>query len=853
MKKLLLSGLIVLLVTACGSKKTASTSTPPPPAAPKGKPSIASKVKGMKEYAGLFPIYLDTSNGSAYLLISKAQLNKEFIYFSYTENGVVQVGHNRGIYRDNEIFRLQKSFDYIEFIKENTSFYFDSSNALHRASNANISPSMLVNEEIIAADKDSLYLISADKIFFGENLARIKPVFPPGTSPYVFNLGGLNPKKSKYKKFRNYPENTDIIVEYVFDNPSAFIRGGAEVTDPRAVSIVYQHSFIAVPENDFKARRDDQRVGYFTEQVTDMTSYAAAPYKDIIHRWNLVKKDPEAALSEPVKPITWWIENTTPQEYRETIRTAALSWNTAFEKAGFKNAIQVEIQPDTADWDAGDIRYNVLRWTSSPNPPFGGYGPSFVNPRTGEILGADIMLEFVFLTNRLKSFELLTSTGMAPEQEEFYPAQQHHSCEAGELLHHNIQLGMAALAGTDADPAEKEKFMQQAVYYLILHEMGHTLGLMHNMKASNLWLPSEINDTVKTREIGMLGSVMDYPAINISPDKSKQGDYYTNRPGPYDLWAIEYGYSESLNNPEKEEERLQKILSRSTEKELMFGNDADDMRYPGKGIDPRVMIFDISGDAITYSSERIELLNRIIGGLKDKYVREGESYQPLYQAYMSVISEMANAAGVMSRYIGGVYVERSLIGQKDAKQPYTPVAYKDQKRAMENISRQLLSPGAFRSHEQLFNYLQLQRRGFNFFSFTEDPKIHERALGIQGQVISHILHPNTLKRVSNSQLYGNAYSVNELFADLEKAIFDEDISGDVNTYRVNLQQAYIGRLIAIAGLEKESLYDNISRSAAYASILSIQKKAKANESRGNPASQAHKKFIQHTIAKSLKN
>jgi len=122
------------------------------------------------------------------------------------------------------------------------------------------------------------------------------------------------------------------------------------------------------------------RIGYFTDQVTDLTSPSPTPYRDLIHRWDLVKKDKNAVLSEPVEPIVWWIENTTPRQLRDTIRNAALAWNEAFEAAGFKNALVVKEQPDDADWDAGDIRYNVLRWTSSPNPPFGGYGPSFVNP-----------------------------------------------------------------------------------------------------------------------------------------------------------------------------------------------------------------------------------------------------------------------------------------------------------------------------------------------------------------------------------------------------------------------------------------------------------------------------------------
>ena len=130
-------------------------------------------------------------------------------------------------------------------------------------------------------------------------------------------------------------------------------------------------------------------------------------------------------ISEPIKPITWWIENSTPMEWRETIKEAVLQWNVAFEKAGFKNAIEVKIQPDDADWDAGDIRYNVLRWTSSPNPPFGGYGPSMVNPKTGEIIAADVMLEFVFFTNRVFNDKLYSDSSLVMNTDNYNQTHDH--------------------------------------------------------------------------------------------------------------------------------------------------------------------------------------------------------------------------------------------------------------------------------------------------------------------------------------------------------------------------------------------------------------------------------------------
>jgi len=856
MKRLSLVLVLAMLTFAACKHKKPATKRPAPKS--KGLPSVALKTKKLKKYPGLFTIYEDTTNGKAYMQVNANQLGKDFIYFSYTENGVVQAGHFRGAYRDNQVFKVRKRYNYIEFVKENHRFYFDSTSALSKSKDANISPSILISESLVAKTKDSLYLISADKIFKSEQLSRIKPPsLPIPGAMFRFKLGRLNPKKTHYQKIRNYPENTDLVVEYVYDNPAAFISGGAEVADPRSVSIQVQHSFIELPESDFEVRYDDPRVGYFMTQQEDMTSYSVTPYRDKIHKWNLKKKNPDAALSEPVKPITWWIENTTPKKYRAAIKKAGETWNLAFEKAGFKNAVVIKEQPDTAEWDAGDIRYNVLRWTSSPRPPFGGYGPSFVNPLTGEILGADIMLEFVFLTGRMNSYDILTTESLEisdwdEELKEHQTPDHLKSCSIGNHMHHNIQLGMTNLMANNASPAEKDEFVESAVYYLILHEMGHTMGLMHNMKASNLWMPEDIHNKAKTQSKGLIGSVMDYPAININPDHAKQGDYYTTKPGPYDMWAIEYAYSPGLEDAGAEEKRLNKILSRSSEHDLFFGNDADDMRSPGKGMDPRIMIFDISGDAVNYSGDRIAMLKKNMSVLKDRFTEEGKGYQHFRNAYYTMQKEIFNAGQVISRYIGGVYVERNMVGQTGAKKPYTPVPEDYQKEAMGQLSKQLFAPDAFDAPENFYNYLQAQRRGFNFFSNAEDPKIHDMALRIQAASLVHILHYRTLKRVTNSSLYGNTYSVMDIMNDLEKAIFDADIKGSCNTFRINLQNYYVQKLIQVSGLKSSrSSYDNISQTAAFGSLQRIKNKLNSNKSRGDSITQAHRAYLIHLIDKAM--
>jgi hypothetical protein len=853
-KKIIGSALAIIIVTGLSTdvafaKKKKKGNTPPAAEAPKkdAKKTIKETVKSCKPYDGLFTMYQDTANGTAYMKIRKDQLGKEYIYFSYAENGVVVGGFFKGQFRDNDIFSIRKYFDKIEIVEENTSYYFDPSNAISKASDANINKPVLASLKIVAEEGDS-YLVKADDLYLSESLSQIKPSPNPNTKPgTTFSLGSLSKDKTKYASFKNYPKNTDVIVEYVYDNTSPSFFGGADVTDARSVTVRIQHTLIEMPQNNYQPRRDDPRVGYFMQQIEDMTSASATPYKDVINRWNLEKKDPNAAISEPVEPITWWIEKTTPEAFRPTIKSAVLAWNEAFEKAGFKNAIRCEVQPDTATWDAGDIRYNVLRWTSSPNPPFGGYGPSFVNPRTGQILGADIMLEYIFFTNRLKQEKLFASSGLSwmnENENENLPAGDEHLCDIGNYFLQSTQFGNAVLNAYSASDVDKSEYIKESLYYLTLHEVGHTFGLNHNMKSSQLWSPSEINDKAKTSVTGLTGSVMDYPAANIASDRSKQGQYFTMKPGPYDLWVIEYGYSASATDVQAEEARLQKILLRSSEPQLTFGNDADDMRSPGKAIDPRVNVNDLSSDAISYSVERIRLTNDLVKNLKGRYIKDGQSYHELRGTYLIVGSEYNNAATTISRYIGGVYVDRSFPEQKSSNKPLTPVSYSDQKRAMKALNDYVFAPNAFDAPADFYNYLQIQRRGFN--GGNEDPKIHDRALNIQKGIFSHILHANVLKRMTDAQLYGNQYTVTEMMKDLTDGVFKADATGNVNTFRQNLQMEYVDNLIKIMG---DDTYDHRAQSAAYYNLKQIKTIMAAGG--GNLDTKAHREHVVFAINKAF--
>ena len=785
---------------------------------------IESKTKNCEKLEGLFNIYQNKKDGKSYLELDTSHLNKEYIYFSYYENGVLEAGSVKGRFRGSKVIKINKFYENIDITIENTKYYFDKQSPLSKGSKTNINTPLIITEKIIAKNNSKTkFLISADNIFLNESFQQIKSSYFPGYKG--FKMGNLSKTKTRYHKIRNYPQNTDVIVNYTYESKYPSSRGGGAITDSRIISVLVQHSLIEMPKNNYKPRYDDTRIGYFTTQTNHMTTLDRVNYRDFINRWNLIKKDPSKKLSEPVKPIVWWIENTTPYELRDIIKEGVESWNMAFEKAGFKNAIIVKIQPDTATWEAGDIRYNVLRWTSSPNPPWGGYGPSFVNPKTGEILGADIMLEWSYITRRVYEDDLFN---------DFNENTLNQYCNAGKYQQIETSLAIDYIKAYDLGSEMEKELIKQSLYRLVLHEVGHTLGLNHNFKGSTLLSTEELNNKDIVNKRGVCNSVMEYPAINITKDIKNQGLFFDIKPGIYDNWAIEFGYSQ-FNNEEQEKIGLKKILSRSTEKNLAFANDALDMRSPGKGTDPNAMIYDLSSNPMEHSLQRINMINNILRELKEKYTKNNDTYQELYRAYRTLVYSYFNALEIVSRQIGGVHIDLSHTNQNSKVKPFESVSLENQQKAMDIISKYGFSNKVI-LQDDIFPFLQSQRRGF---SVSEDPTIHQRILTYQNRLLNHLLHPKVLLRITNSQLYGNEYLLPNYMIDLRNSIFKEDFNSNISTVRQNLQITYIKRLIKI--IDDKSKYDNISQSTAHYNLLWI--KNNINTNTGNLSSRQHKDYI----------
>ncbi len=855
----------------CGKKKDAPVAQAGDKGGkkPEGPKSIAEVTSAAVLHDGLFNLYVDTVKGTSWIAIPDSMLGREFIYFSAVADGAAETGLTRGTYRGSKVISFHRHFERIEVRESNTDFHYDPLSPLSRAADANINTPILASLKLEGRTQDSTgttYLVSGDALFLAEEFQMVKPV---SRRPEDGLLGKLSAEKSKIVRINNYAANTEVTVDYVYEN-RAPSQEGAALADARFITIGYQHSLLAMPEPGFEPRLEDPRVGYFTSRLEDMTSTESLPSLDRIHRWRLEKADPTADISDPVKPITWWIENTTPIEFRDIIRDGLLKWNPVFEAIGIRNAIEVKVQPDDADWDAGDIRYNVLRWTSTPSPAYSGYGPSFVNPRTGEILGADIMLEWSGMVGRLWRSEVFQLAGLPNDAMEAGLlamgateavadlqtldarsrwAEEMHRCEAGMAQGRNLLFGLAAMQARSFSDEDQIQFTKETLHRLVLHEVGHTLGLSHNMAGSTLHSPEDLLNRDLVRARGLCNSVMDYPAIHFTRDPNQQSKFFDDNPGVYDYWAIAYGYMTDNGEPEKLQGRLDALLKQSNQPDLRFGNDADDMRRAGGGMNPDVNIYDLSNDPVAYASDRCELVAELMPEIVKAYGHPGQdNYFEVRRAYLTLSGEYATQLGIMTRAVGGVRYNRALPAQLGTQPPLVPVSGAEQRAAVAALNRYAFAPDAYDFEAGVYGYLQDQRRGFGFFGAPEDPKIHERVLNGQRGTLAHLLHPRVLQRITDATLYGNDYPLDAYFADLTQGIFGADAKTAVNPMRQQLQLAYVQGLLDILNPEKR--YDVVSQSVALANLRNIERLTRNGVS-PNGLTRAHREHVLYLITSSL--
>ena len=726
--------------------------------------------EGLKLIEGYLKIYSDEDAEAYFLKLDEEDIDKQFLYFAYIMNAPQGSLLTGGLPSDGKVLEFRNfKKDNIGLYQINTSYMNGDDNNIGTSTITNITEAFIENFKPVARTENSV-LISVNNFLMSEKIESLSYV-PQEYREYVsVNYGRPDPSKTLIDKVFNNKTNTAVEVTFAYTNksPNSDAYSVAAVTDPRYLSVTGRHIFIKMPDEGYEPRINDHRIGYFVNKSTDLTSYENYPNFALINKWRLEKKDPSAALSEPVEPIVYWVENTTPEEIVPAVVAGIENWNIAFEEAGFKNAIVAKIQPKDATWDAADYDYNVVRWSSEPDGRLLGIGPSVSNPLTGEIISADIV-------NKLLAVK----------------------------LGHNYRK----LYGytEDNDP------LMQYITNLTLHEVGHTLGLRHNFRGSQLYSPTEIHNKDITGNT-IMSSVMDYDPINVAPEGVEQGIFFSTVPGIYDKWAIKFGYTPNLSSEERKE-----LLLESVKRELTFGTDDEAMSYPGNNIDPRTKRYDMSSDPIAYAADITKIIDKKINELPNIYSDE-ETFNNYTDAFYRFFRTKGRFLETVAQQIGGVYINKIASSQKE----YTSleaVPYEKQKQAMSLLAEKVFANGAMNYDQKILSNLIYERDTKDSLSEdgnNNDPDFHALVLSSQKNILRNILHPNVMKRLINSSLYGNEYMPSEVLADLNSAIF---ISGEEpDTFKMSLQSSYVDLLLS--GF-KDGPYDEVSKGEIFNALQDI--------------------------------
>jgi Met-zincin/Domain of unknown function (DUF5117) len=551
-------------------KKEATAAKPDEAKKPEGpKPgeekSFEDTVKDMEAIKGLFTFYRKADEDKVLMEILPEQLDKVFLFSGTVDRATGE----RGLYSSQQAgefpFYFRRIGKSIQFVIKNSNFTAPTGTPQERFMERSFPDSILSSAKILSKPHPERKSVLVDvSEFFLKDLPGIAPGLNQVYAPTVYHFDKGDSFLGTIKAF---PENVlvELTLHYATDNPR---RPSVTLPDARSVPIVVKYDLSALQDTGYKPRVADDRVGHFINVQQDFASdHPSSPYVRYIHRWQLEKADPTAKLSPPKKPIVFWIENTVPVEYRAWMKEGVLLWNKAFEKIGIQNAIEVKQMPDNADWDPADTRYNTLRWFAGTDATFA-IGLSRANPFTGQIYDADIgFSEGLFRFKRRQSEEMVepVTTAQAAEQEPVWlpTAWQRNPrllCDLGNGLEQQAAFAVSVLeARGELTPKVEQEVMHEFVVEVVAHEVGHTLGLRHNFRASTLLKPDELNDVAKTEEIGQVASVMDYNPLVVAAKGEKQGRFLTGKVGPYDDWAIEYAYK-PIEGDEKGE--LDKIASR---------------------------------------------------------------------------------------------------------------------------------------------------------------------------------------------------------------------------------------------------------------------------------------------------
>ncbi|HEX5133228.1 MAG TPA: zinc-dependent metalloprotease, partial [Candidatus Krumholzibacteria bacterium] len=694
---------------------------------PKYKPWDKIVTREHKKQEGLLTIY--TKQEEMLLELTKDQLDKPYLAILSLSQGIGSDFLYGGLPVDDVMFDFHRDEDHIQLRRLSTNFRAGDNEPLQKALDLTFSES-IVEAFPIKCEKDGKVIIDV-RDFFLSDVAGMS-IWMGGALDQPVRLDS---KKGYIGSLKNFPTNTEIDTRLTYSPARVETLSLPNVPDPRNIQVGVSWSIRQLPEDPMTPRIADDRVGYFTTSFKDFTKEKGETFfTHYANHWRLEKKDPTAAMSEPVQPIVFYIDRTVPAEYAPYMMKGVELWKKAFEGAGFKDAIVAKMAPtpeEDPDYDPVDARYNTIRWNTSDQVSYGAIGPSRVDPRTGEIIDADILFEHNIVANFGKSYRRvsgpraalmdvdanLKQLWMTPEEREreaavfalpYFKNRPYMFCSMNSCMELGAQFMRLSMLAADVVAAGGEvpiEYLGEALTFVAAHEVGHTLGLRHNFKSSSATPFDQLNNKQMIEQVGMTGSVMDYPTPNVAKDSARQGYYYTPTVGTGDIWAITWGYKPVAGETAEEQfKALEPVAAECVDKAHLYGTDED--TYPMGALDPRSNINDLSDNPMLWATERMSICNDLLmgGKLDGRVVAPGEDYVPLRNAVTTLFLQKYVCANVATKNIGGAYTERAHKG--DGKMPFTPVAAEDQRKALAFVVQNALKSDNFELPPDMLNMMQ---------------------------------------------------------------------------------------------------------------------------------------------------
>ena len=764
-------------------------------------------VRGAEARTGFFDTY--HKGDKLWIAVPQERLGEDFLITYEIAQGIGAGGLFGGTMLnifEGSIVAFERYGDRVFLVKRPHRFTGGDDPAVQKAVDLTFGSSVLASAKLESMREDSALVFD----IYGwlvSDLSGVGDVVNRAISrPGQQGRATFDRERSWLESVKAFPENLNLRAKLTF-KPGQPVPLSS-VPDGRYVPVSVHYSFAKLPERPMRPRLADDRVGYFMTVHKDFSNDDGEDFfVRYVNRWRLEPKGPAGpdGLVEPVEPIVYYLDHNIPERYRPYIIEAVEEWNRAYEAAGWKNAIRAEMLPEGAD--AEDLRYATIRWNTSDRPGYGAIGPSVVDPRTGEILDADILIEANMILGFKSDWRSKVSPGVAVREALTASPEELAIAEAGGEV---ASLG-AALSAQGAtlralltaegviSPGEAVpmEYVGQALKWVTMHEVGHTLGLRHNFRSSVDTPLDKLTDAEWAETRGVFGSVMDYPTVNLEA-YGTGGYFYNPSVGSYDRWAITYGYTD-------DDARAAAIARDAAKPGHAYGTD-EDARGPG-ALDPTVNVYDLGADPLVWGRNRAETIARLWPSLADNVLEDNARYAQLTDAYRTLLGEYGRALAAAVKYIGGQYQYRDHVGDPEGRPPFVNVPKARQQEALALLRTHAFDEKAFELPREVVARFGANRWSHwgesNTWGGRIDFPLLEQVLSLQTALLEQLTNPFLFARIRDAELKFGAsevLTVPELMEGLTESVWGEVWSGrarNIPTLRRDLQRAYLDRMTEI--------------------------------------------------------